>query len=304
MVTIVSEPTARAAVDNKPPAPLDAEIFSTVITEEVVIVEQETLPEDALSYMGDDGLLVEKREEVAPDDSLVAPSRTMVDKKQRVTLDQQIETLYQRVTTELSDNPTDVSFALDKLRQAQDIVLGDAQRSEEALYWIFVINQMLVKRQNMRRWSYTWGLFLFFYAIGWLMLLLAGFLVQLQGLATGSSTIWFAALAGGVGGVVTILYDLSWHVSVRNDFDRQYVMKYLVYPFMGFVLGAVIYLITGAGFIAINTFAGDTSSMAASILAVQVVLGFVAGFQQQIVYDMVDLIMRRFSSNGSANNAS
>ncbi|GAB4424584.1 MAG: hypothetical protein Kow0031_03660 [Anaerolineae bacterium] len=294
-----------AAEDHGPAESPDSPVFSTVTTEEVVIAEQEILPEDALSHMGDDGLLLEKRPEVAPDDTLTATSRTPVDKKQRVALDEQIEALYRRVTVELSDNPADVSYALDKLRQAQDIVLGDVQRSDEALYWIFVVNQMLVRRQNLRRWSYTWGMFLFFYAIVWLVVLLAGFFVQFQNLATGSSTIWFAALAGGIGGVVTILYDLSWHVSIRNDFDRQYVMKYLVYPIMGFVLGAVVYLITGAGFIAINTFAGSpANTLSAGVLSVQVVLGFVAGFQQQIVYDMADLIMRRFSSGGGSNNAS
>lgn len=297
------EPTVTRAAEEYGESP-DPPIFSTVITEEVVIAEQESLPEDSLSHMGDGGLLVDKRDEVAPDDSLTTPSRTLVDKNQRVTLDQQIEDLYPRVITELSDRPGDVSYALEKLRQAQDIVLGDAQRSEEALYCIFLVNQMLVKNRNLRRWSYTWGLFLLFYAIVWLGVLLSGFFVQLQGLATGSNTIWFAALAGGIGGVVTILYDLSWHVSIRNDFDRQYVMKYLVYPFMGFVLGAVVYLITSAGFIAINTFAGDSSSFSASVLSVQVVLGFVVGFRQQIVYDMVDLILRRFSSNSDPNSAS
>lgn len=300
------DPTANATrvEENTSATPPETEIFSTVITEEVVIADQESLPEDQLSHMGDGSLSVEKRDEVIPDGSLATLSRTLIDKKQRVTLDQQIEDLYERVVTELSDRPGDVSFALDKLRQAQDIVLGDAQRSEEALYCIFIVNQMLVKNQNLRHWSYRWGLFLLFYAIVWLTLLLSGFFVQLQGLATGSSTIWFAALAGGIGGVVTILYDLSWHISIRNDFDRQYVMKYLVYPIMGFVLGAVVYLITSAGFIAINTFAGDAGTFSVSILSVQVVLGFVVGFRQQIVYDMVDLIMRRFSSNGDPNSAS
>ena len=245
-----------------------------------------------------------KRAKITPDDLLAAPGPTLVDKQKRVALDQQIESLYDRVIIELNNHPTDVSYALDKLRTAQDIVLGDVQRYEEALYWIFIVNQMLVKKQNLRRWSYTWGLFVLLYAIVWLIGLLFGFFVQLQGLATGDFTIWYAALAGGIGGVVTILYDLSWHVSVRNDFDRQYVMKYLVYPIMGFVLGAVIYLITSAGFSAINVAGGDPRSFSAGILSVQVLLGFIVGFRQQIVYDMVDVILRRFSTNAGAGHVS
>jgi hypothetical protein len=276
----------------------DSPIFSTVSAEKGSAANDATLPEDMLSEMGDDGLLVAKRHNVSPDDSLTAPDRIYVDRRQRQHLDQQIEALYRQVSQELSDNPEDASFALDKLRYAQEIVLGDKEQYEEALYWVFIVNQMLVKQRTLRQSSYSWGMFVFFYALIWLVVFCAGFTFHLQNLVTGDNIIWYAALAGGIGGVVTIFWDLSWHISVRNDFDRQYVMKYLVYPLMGLVLGGVVYLLTSAGFFVLNTAAASgsgTPALSSSVLAVQVLLGFVVGFRQQVVYDMVDILVQRFS---------
>jgi hypothetical protein len=277
-------------------------IFSTVSAEKVSAADDSVLPEDVLSAMGDEGLAVAKRTAVTPDDSLTSPERTYVDRQQRQHLDHQIEALYRQVSQELSGHPEDASFALDKLRRAQDIVLGNKEQYEEALYWIFVVNQILVKKRSLRRWSYSWGTFVLVYALIWLIALLAGFTLQIQNLVAGDNIIWYAALAGGIGGVVTILWDLSWHVSVRNDFDRQYVMKYLVYPLMGLVLGGVVYLLTSAGFFVLNSVTvseGGSTTLSAGVLAVQVVLGFVVGFRQQVVYDMVDVLAQRFSPTSS-----
>jgi len=208
------------------------------------------------------------------------------------------------VTNELSDNPRDLVFAFEKLRQAQDTVLENVQQYEEALYKVFVINQMLITKHNWKRWSYTWGIALFFYAIVWLVALLSGFFMVFNTLPTvGGLTFWYAALAGGVGGCVTILYDLSWHVSVKNDFDRQYLMKYLVQPILGFVQGGVIYLIVGTGFLVINSITAQSpDTYSGAILSIQVVLGFWAGFRQHVVYDLANSIGRRLPTAESAQN--
>ena len=79
-------------------------------------------------------------------------------------------------------------------------------------------------------------------------------------------------------------------------------MKYLVQPIMGFILGALIFFITTAGFLFFG--GGDrllVSSEAGAFLgvsqlvALQILLGFIAGFRQRVVYYMIDRVVKRLS---------
>ena len=96
-----------------------------------------------------------------------------------------------------------------------------------------------------------------------------------------------------------IFYSLYWHVAMKQDFDRQYVMYYLVQPIMGFVLGAVVYFIVAAGFLVISfaAFPEGTSNQevlaSRTVIALQIVLGFVAGFRQRAVFEMIDRIVKK-----------
>src|SRR6185503_18783338 len=156
--------------------------------------------------------------------------------ERREALDKEIERLYEVVSNELSDNNEDVSFALKTLNEAQDIVLEDIRQYDEALYRVAMVKTMLVRRRNLKRWSYTWGSFVFFYALAWLVFFISAivftaninstvqtFAGQSGGLAA-ASTAWYSALAGGIGGVIGILYSLYWRVAVKQNFDRQYLM--------------------------------------------------------------------------------
>ncbi len=252
---------------------------------------KEVLPEDALTETDDYNVAVQKRQTLEKDDILAKQVAHYLSREQRNKLDQQIEELYNRVAHELSDNPKDVVFALEKLKKAQEIVMVDMRQYEEALYWVAQVKRMLNTKHKLRRWSYSWGLFVFFYALIWLIAFIAGFFVDVATL--GINTVgWFSALAGGIGGVVIILTSLSWQVSIRQSFDRQHLMKYLVQPIMGFILGAVIFFIISTGFLAVSTadnFAGT------GLVIFQILLGFIAGLSQEVVYKTVEYIIPRLS---------
>jgi hypothetical protein len=122
---------------------------------------------------------------------------------------------------------------------------------------------------------------------------------QSEGLAAGR-TAWYSALAGGIGGVIGILYSLYWRVAVKQNFDRQYLMYYLVQPIMGFMLGAVTHLIITAGFLTFNA-SGATSDIT---VILQMVIGFIAGFRQRLVYEMIDRIVQKISPEESDKSPS
>jgi hypothetical protein len=273
-----------------------ADRLQNIATDRGLMLEEEALPEESLTQQASHDFILEKRTIVAPDTNLAKQVTHYLSQERREKLDRQIETLYSRVAHELHDNPKDVTFALKRLQQAQDIVLEDMWRYEEALYSITEIKTMLLIKQTWRRWSNTWGPFVFFYALIWLALFIAAFFIDMTAWIAGVNImgIWFAALAGGIGGVVGILYHLYWHVSIRVDFDRQYLMNYLIQPIFGFILGGVIFLISSAGFILADAKSLDDSApLIDGVQRFQMLLGFLAGFNQQVVYSAIDRIIKR-----------
>ena len=66
-------------------------------------------------------------------------------------------------------------------------------------------------------------------------------------------------------------------------------MYYLVQPIMGFILGALIYFIVVAGYLVFRV----SDSAADTVTALGIVLGFVAGFRQRVVFEMIDRIVKK-----------
>lgn len=314
-------PTIPPSAPPPPPtssiAPPRARIDSIggIVSEKIQVVEKDILPDDT-KYSGGPAsgvLTVADRAQVEENELITQKVTRYIGRERREKLDKEIESLYDKVANELSVNTKDTEFALRTLSQAQDIIFEDARQYDEALYRVAVVKTMLTRKNNLRRWSYTWGTAVFFYAIIWLVAFIAGFLLTgtirellNEASTAGSSDLlavraaWFSALAGGIGGVIGILYSLYWHVSIKQDFDRQYVMYYFVQPVMGFILGAIVYFIIGAGFLVVNfasnenTQAGEVLS-SATVVAFQIVIGWIAGFRQRKVFEMIDKIVQRIS---------
>jgi hypothetical protein len=163
-------------------------------------------------------------------------------------------------------------------------------------------------QKRMRHWSYTWGMFLFVYAIMWLVGLLTAFMETggiVESMVPQSNTAatslvlaaWPAAAAGGLGGVCGLLYDLYRHVSIAQDFHRQHVMSYLVQPLIGCVFGLVIYLLLASGYLVLTTERGSTEVVdSVAVIMVQMMLGWIAGFRQQYIINWTQQLIQRIVS--------
>ncbi len=271
-----------------------------MLTEAAVTTVRDLLPSDVQEQLTVSSIipLAKDTEEVAEDAFKAARVSRYVGKERRENLDMQIERLYEEVAKDLSVNKEDAEYALRTLSEAQDIILEDTRQYDEALYRVAVVKTMLARKRNLRRWSYTWGLAVFFYAVIWLAAFIAGFVTTdilraaMGDVSEGVMAVrgaWFSALAGGIGGIISIFYSLYWHVAMKQDFDRQYVMYYLVQPIMGFILGALIYFIVVAGYLLFNV--SDTA--VDTVTAIGIVLGFIAGFRQRVVFEMIDRIVKK-----------
>ncbi|GIK39389.1 MAG: hypothetical protein BroJett011_32220 [Chloroflexota bacterium] len=155
------------------------------------------------------------------------------------------------------------------------------------------------QRQRMSRWSLIWGVIILVYGLVWLVGLVAGFLgsgslfpLEAEGnsllvnlLAAG----WPAILAGGMGGVVGMFYDLYRHISFEQDFDRPHLVAYPILPFTGLVLGGAMYLFVASGYLSLKSLAGEAPPVVDSpaVIAGYIVLGWLAGFRQQSLHGLI-----------------
>ena len=129
---------------------------------------------------------------------------------------------------------------------------------------------------------------------------------QLQGNTVTSVALqaWFSGLAGGIGGAVAILWTLYYRVSVKQDFDRQYLMWYMVKPILGFVLGLVMYFLLIAASSMFGN-AGTTPGFDTSTgISLSIFFGFVAGFRQDNVYDWIYVIIKAISPKATEESQS
>jgi hypothetical protein len=277
------------------------ESLGGIITERIETSPEDLLPPDLAQQQEINNILdLKERTQLEKDEAISARVSRYVGRERRENLDAEIERLYTLVATELSANKEDAEFALRTLSEAQDIILEDTRQYDEALYRVAVVKTMLARKQNLRNWSYTYGMGIFVYAVAWLGLFIFGFLStdflntvmgeSGEGLAAVRGA-WFSALSGGIGGIIGIFYSLYWHVAMKQDFDRQYVMYYLVQPIMGFILGALIYFIVLAGYLVFNL--STPTESPDTITAIAIVLGFIAGFRQRIVFEMIDRIVQK-----------
>jgi hypothetical protein len=208
--------------------------------------------------------------------------------------------------------------ALDLLREARDITIERPRQFDEAEYRVAKVRAMLERKQLTGRWSLIYGYPVLLYEVVWFVLLLgsllfdhslAVYIANVAGMTVSDLAslsmeqifpLWNTMAWGGIGGVVGSLYSLYWHAAVVQDFDRQYVMWYIVQPIMGVILGGIVYLIIAAGFISIQVLAAQapTFTEAAQAMANPAVKAFhsvvacVAGFRQKFVYEMLDKIVQ------------
>ena len=216
----------------------------------------------------------------------------------------ELETLLEdRIPNELSGSKADdIKLATKTIQEALSLFVEDPIGNyDDILYRVAIVKTMLVRRRRLSFWSYRLGIFVLFYGVIFTLLCILGYFIPIDFEAMLSSelggillAVWYSGLAGGLGGSVEILWRLYFRVSVKQDFDPQYLMYYLVKPILGFVLGMVIYFVVAAA----SAITGATTlpqpgSTTGFVIAI--FLGFVGGFQQEFVFDMIYTLMKKIS---------
>lgn len=233
-------------------------------------------------------------------------------------LDREIDELYKETVASLSGED-EAQAAFEGLRRARMMLLLEPEQFAEIEYLVNQIKAMLNRVQQSAEWGPHYGPRILIYEVLWLAFL--GFfavitLIPNTGLSrwvayllgSGTATVelnWVMMLIstvcwGGIGGVTGALWSLHYHVSVRRDFDRAENLWYFVQPIMGMVLGAMVYLIIGAGFLVVQVdLSAADAAFGARLLPATIAL--VVGFRQNVVLDMIDRIVNLVTPGASTD---
>ncbi len=228
-------------------------------------------------------------------------------------LHQQIDELYKQVTTEFSSPPGNADHMLTLLQEARQILLESPENYVAAEYRIAQVRSTMSRTRESRTQSARLAPRVFVYEVVWLVLFLLGlvFAAPLAGVFTRAGNItgatasdlfpfWNTLMWGGIGGIIGALYALWWHVSDQQDFDRQYMMWYLVQPIMGVVLGGIVYLLLTAGFLVLQISPSDPN---AGTRLLPYLLAVLAGFRQNFIYNQFDRLVSLFAPSGNQNSS-
>lgn len=236
-----------------------------------------------------------------------------VGAEQRRILWKRLFELYQEVPDvlcmdELQDE------ALQLLHDAQDILMEKPRQFDVALYKVSQAESIINRRKNINHWTDTYGWATFAYEVIWIIGLAAailfapavvGWVESIVGempYFISVSGLWMTAAWGSAGGVLGALYSLYWHAAKVKDFHKQYLMWYVVQPVIGILIGAFIYLITGAGFIGgtgENVVTGETSV----IPLFRYAIAAIASFRQRFILEVVDRLVQLLTSPFQAQEA-
>jgi hypothetical protein len=79
-------------------------------------------------------------------------------------------------------------------------------------------------------------------------------------------------------------------VAKVRDFDKQYIMWYVVQPVIGLLLGALVHLVIGAGFLIARGLNQPDQAVIASLFPYAVAC--IVGFRQRSILEMIDRVIQ------------
>jgi hypothetical protein len=209
-------------------------------------------------------------------------------------LGERIERLYSEVKIDLPDSKIATEYCFDLLMRARQAV--EARDYARAEFFIQLVDAKL--KRSQRSLKAARGVGMIFIVVWQLVALGAGagliamtYVINLTlfGLPVAPDLIVLLRAGGWgiVGGVLGALYNVPRAIVLR-EYDSAYTMHYVARPFVGALLGALLFLLSQAGILAGTLVIGDVKIGPIFLY----VFAFLAGFKQEYVGEMFDGVMR------------
>jgi hypothetical protein len=224
-------------------------------------------------------------------------------------LDREVDALYEKAATLLSGDRQEATVAFDILRRVRLILLKEPEQYATAEYLVNQVRARINQIEQSLAGGRAYGPRIFAYQTIWMVILSAlaltttvngtsfsAWVAYFLGVPMNSEQLNWAVLFistlawGGIGGVTSALWSLYHHVSVARDYDPVENLWYYSQPVLGMVLGGIVFLVMGAGFLVVQVdLAAQEAALGARMLPAAIAV--VAGFRQNMVLDLIERII-------------
>lgn len=224
-------------------------------------------------------------------------------------LDREVDALYEKTATLLSGDRQEATVAFDILRRVRLILLKEPEQYATAEYLVNQVRARVNQIEQSLEGGRAYGPRIFGYQTVWMVILsvvalittvngasFAAWVAYFLGVPLDSEQLNWAVLFistlawGGIGGVTSALWSLYHHVSVARDFNPVENLWYYSQPVLGMVLGGIVFLVMGAGFLVVQVdLAAQDVALGARLLPAAIAV--VAGFRQNMVLDLIERII-------------
>lgn len=224
------------------------------------------------------------------------PLPTTEEPEDRFTaLGERIERLYSEVKIDLPDSKLATEYCFNLLRQARQAV--EARDYARAEFFIQLVDAKL--KRSQRSIKAARGIGMIFLWVWQLVALVAGggliamtYVINLTlfGLPVAPDLIVLLRAMGWgmLGSVIGAFYNLPRAI-VWREFDSAYTSHYVARPFVGALLGALLFLLSQAGIVAGTLVIGDVKIGPIFLY----VFAFLVGFKQEYVGEFFEGVRRR-----------
>jgi hypothetical protein len=210
--------------------------------------------------------------------------------------------LRERIDKEI-DNPHLRKLLLDQIAIACDRGLRTREEFDESERILNEVEGRIHLEKQVQKFSASLKIWVLAYELLFAVLFIVG-LFLLPNVVMDSIPRWFpeissaalpdmntmftAMLWGGLGGIVSALIGLWTHRALNQEIDRQWAIWFFANPFMGIVLGALVFLLLRA--ILLGLFPSTSGRFQFSW--VLYLLAWIAGFEQNVFYDLIERGMK------------
>jgi hypothetical protein len=217
---------------------------------------------------------------------------------------QEIAKLETEVTTNARGlSQTVADELIDRLRTARNMLLHDRDRYEDASREVAAAKFRLTRIRTAGFSQYPRPILAYLLLV--LPILILGFAATnpvwvllgspTEVAGTEFPTLWNTIMWGGLGGLSAALWGLWRHVAQKQDYDPQHAQWYYLSPIMGLIFGPLVALFAQIGLPAFFDLASQESSSIAIDPVVLYILAWVVGFQQNLLLQLINNVLKRFS---------
>ena len=221
----------------------------------------------------------------------------------------QLDTLIEKLLEDLSDccrAPTEAVEAYRKdLLYANGLLMASRENYDDARAIVYRVRGEIARQRQTEADIARYRPLLLNYYLGWFVTLAVLFLLKalFVGVAeavgvNALSALYYPALSGIGGALISGLLTLERHTSVLRDFDPMHVSWYLLNPLLGGVMGVLMFLLVS---VANDDLLRETANP--SETAIAYLLCVVAGMNQSVVLHRLDELRRRVGNATGAGKA-